>query len=85
MAWSTACSRISSSWKRSRRISKARTRIAQLRPTVIVSEFSQMLHDAIDLSQELQNLQRFTVNFADEPDIVVPRPYPELSRRSCSR
>ncbi len=55
--------------------------IAQLRPTVIVSEFSQMLHDAIDLSQELQNLQRFTVNFADEPDIVIPRPYPELSRR----
>jgi ubiquinone biosynthesis protein len=48
---------------------------------VIVSEFSQMLHDAIDLSEELQNLQRFTVNFADEPDIVVPRPYPELSRR----
>ena len=55
--------------------------IAQLRPTVIVSEFSQMLHDAIDLSQELQNLQRFTVNFADEPDIVIPKPYPELSRR----
>ena len=55
--------------------------IAQLRPVVIVSEFSQMLHDAIDLSQELQNLQHFTVNFADEPDIVIPRPYPELSRR----
>jgi ubiquinone biosynthesis protein len=55
--------------------------IAQLRPTVIVSEFSQMLHDAIDLSQELQNLQRFTLNFADEPDIVIPTPYPELSRR----
>ena len=55
--------------------------LAQLRPAVIVSEFSQMLHDAIDLSQELQNLQRFTVNFADEPDIVIPRPYPELSRR----
>jgi ubiquinone biosynthesis protein len=54
---------------------------AQLRPTVIVSEFSQMLHDAIDLSEELQNLQRFTANFADEPDIVIPRPYPELSRR----
>ena len=55
--------------------------IAQLRPVVIVSEFSQMLHDAIDLSQELQNLQRFTLNFADEPDIVIPRPYPERSRR----
>ena len=54
---------------------------AQLRPTVIVGEFSQMLHDAIDLSQELRNLQRFTMNFADEPDIVIPTPYPELSRR----
>ena len=55
--------------------------IAQLRPTVIVSEFSQMMHDAIDLSQELQNLQRFNLNFADEPDVVFPTPYPELSRR----
>ena len=55
--------------------------IAQLRPAVIVAEFSQMLHDAIDLSQELQNLQRFALNFADEPDIVFPTPYPELSRR----
>ena len=40
-----------------------------------------MLHDAIDLSQELRNLQRFTLNFADEPDIIIPTPYPELSRR----
>jgi ubiquinone biosynthesis protein len=55
--------------------------LAQLRPTVIVSEFSQMLHDAIDLSQELRNLQRFTLNFAHETDIVIPTPYPELSRR----
>jgi ubiquinone biosynthesis protein len=55
--------------------------LAQLQPTVIVGEFSQMLHDAIDLSQELRNLQRFTLNFADEHDIVIPKPYPELSRR----
>jgi ubiquinone biosynthesis protein len=55
--------------------------LAQLRPTIIIGEFSQMLHDAIDLSQELRNLQRFTLNFADEPDIVIPTPYPELSRR----
>ena len=55
--------------------------LALLRPTVIVGEFSQMLHDAIDLSQELRNLQRFTLNFADERDIVIPTPYPELSRR----
>jgi ubiquinone biosynthesis protein len=55
--------------------------LALLQPTVIVGEFSQMLHDAIDLSQELRNLQRFTLNFADEHDIVIPKPYPELSRR----
>jgi ubiquinone biosynthesis protein len=55
--------------------------IAQLRPRVIASEFSQMLHEAIDLSNELRNLQRFTLNFADEPDIVIPTPYPELSRQ----
>ncbi len=55
--------------------------LARLRPTMIVGEFSQMLHDAIDLSQELRNLQRFALNFADEPDIVIPTPYPELSRR----
>src|SRR4249919_2078436 len=40
-----------------------------------------MMHDAIDLSQELANLQRFTANFAEEPDVVFPAPYPELSRR----
>jgi ubiquinone biosynthesis protein len=55
--------------------------IAQMQPIVIVSEFSQMLHDAIDLSQELRNLERFTANFAGEPDVVIPTPYPDRSRR----
>jgi ubiquinone biosynthesis protein len=55
--------------------------IAQLRPTLLIGEFSQMMHDAIDLSQELTNLQRFTMNFAEEPDVVIPAPFPELSRR----
>jgi ubiquinone biosynthesis protein len=55
--------------------------LAQLRPTLLISEFSQMMHDAIDLSQELTNLRRFTMNFANEPDVVFPTPYSELSRR----
>ena len=54
--------------------------IAQYRPTVLVGEFEQMMRAAIDLSQELSNLQRFELNFADEPDVVIPTPYPELSR-----
>jgi len=54
--------------------------VAQLRPTVLVAEFAAMMDAAIDLRQELSNLQRFQLNFADEHDVVVPTPYPELSR-----
>ncbi len=53
--------------------------LAQLRPTVLVSEFATMMKDAIDLGEELTNLQRFRENFADEPDVVIPAPYPDLS------
>jgi ubiquinone biosynthesis protein len=53
--------------------------VAQLRPTVVVNEFAAMIDAAIDLRQELSNLQRFQANFAEEPDVVIPTPYPELS------
>jgi len=55
--------------------------LARYRPTTIVSEFDRMMRGAIDLSQESTNLQRFTVNFADEPDVVIPTAYPNLSSR----
>jgi ubiquinone biosynthesis protein len=53
--------------------------IARLRPTIIVAEFAGMMEAAIDLSEELANLQRFRLNFAGEPDVVIPEPYPEWS------
>ena len=53
--------------------------IARLRPTIIVAEFAGMMEAAIDLRQELTNLQRFRLNFAREPDVVIPEPYPECS------
>ena len=53
--------------------------LAQLRPTVVVSEFAAMMDAAVDLRQELSNLQRFQANFADEADVVIPTPYPDLS------
>jgi ubiquinone biosynthesis protein len=53
--------------------------IARLRPTIIVAEFAGMMEAAIDLRQELTSLQRFRLNFADEPDVVIPEPYPERS------
>ena len=53
--------------------------VAQFRPTVLVAEFAAMMDAAIDLRQELSNLQRFRQNFSLEPDVVIPAPYPELS------
>jgi ubiquinone biosynthesis protein len=53
--------------------------LARLRPTVIVGEFNEMMDAAIDLRQELSNLQRFQANFANEPDVIIPTPYPDLS------
>ena len=55
--------------------------VAQLRPTILVAEFAGMMDAAIDLRQELANLQRFRANFANEPDVVIPTPYPDLSRQ----
>ena len=53
--------------------------IARLRPTIVVAEFAAMMEAAIDLREELANLQRFRLNFAGEPDVVVPEPYPDRS------
>ena len=55
--------------------------LARYGPTTIVSEFDKMMRGAIDLRQESANLQRFTVNFAHEPDVVIPTAYPKLSSR----
>jgi len=55
------------------------TELARLRPTIIIAEFAGMMEAAIDLRQELANLHRFRLNFAREPDVVIPQPYPERS------
>jgi ubiquinone biosynthesis protein len=52
--------------------------LALFRPTILVAEFAAMMGAAIDLRQELANLQRFRANFAGEPDVVIPAPRPEL-------
>ena len=53
--------------------------IAQLRPTILADEFAAMMDAAIDLREELSNLQRFRQNFADEADVVIPTPHPDRS------
>jgi ubiquinone biosynthesis protein len=60
-------------------LEEADPELAQLRPTVLVDEFAAMMDAAIDLKQELVNLQRFQANFANEPDVVIPTPHPDRS------
>jgi ubiquinone biosynthesis protein len=56
--------------------------LARLRPTILVAEFAAMMSAAVDLREELANLQRFRHNFLGEPDVVIPEPYEELSRQN---
>ena len=53
--------------------------IARYRPTTVVEEFDNMMRGAIDMAQELGNLQRFGKNFAAEADVAIPTPYPDRS------
>ena len=55
--------------------------LARFSPTTLVAQFDTMMRGAIDLSQELANLTTFRANFADEPDILIPKPYPERSAK----
>ncbi|HEY2643331.1 MAG TPA: AarF/UbiB family protein [Galbitalea sp.] len=55
--------------------------LARFSPTTLVAEFDTMMRAAIDLTQELASLKTFRSNFADEPDILIPRPYPERSAK----
>jgi predicted unusual protein kinase regulating ubiquinone biosynthesis (AarF/ABC1/UbiB family) len=49
---------------------------------VVVDEFDTMMRAAIDLGQELANLQLFTANFADEHDVVIPGRIPSFPRKA---
>lgn len=53
--------------------------LARFRPTAVVGEFEQMLRAAIDLREELRNLEQFRANFADDPDVVIPAPHRDHS------
>jgi ubiquinone biosynthesis protein len=55
--------------------------IARYRPTTVVEEFDKMMRGAIDMRQELGNLERFCKSFEAEKDVAIPTPYPELSSR----
>jgi len=47
------------------------------RPSRIVTEFRRSIERELDLAAEARNLERFARNFADDPNIVVPRVFRE--------
>ncbi|MFF1878986.1 ABC1 kinase family protein [Leifsonia sp. NPDC058230] len=55
--------------------------LARFSPTTLVAEFDTMMRAAIDLTQELDSLKTFRANFAEEPDVLIPKPYPERSAK----
>ena len=51
----------------------------QYRPVDTMEEFSRTLISELDFSRELRNLERFRANFENEPEVIIPQPYPDLS------
>lgn len=47
----------------------------------LLDEFSRILYQELDYIQEAENVAQFAANFDGDPDVYVPRAYPELGTR----
>ena len=50
-------------------------------PMAVVHEFSRTIRGELDFARELTNIQHFRQNFAGDPTVHFPIPYPECSSR----
>jgi len=55
--------------------------IALYQPVDVVSEFRRHLMAELDFTREEQNLLRAGANFADDPTVHIPQPFPDHSAR----
>lgn len=53
--------------------------LALYRPVAIAGQMRRSLLAEVDFRLEAANLARFRENFAEEPDVAIPQPYPEHS------
>lgn len=53
--------------------------LRRYRPRATAAEFQRLLLRELDFGREERNLQQFTANFADNPSVLFPQPYAELS------
>jgi predicted unusual protein kinase regulating ubiquinone biosynthesis (AarF/ABC1/UbiB family) len=50
-------------------------------PSELYAELEERLREELDYVNEAANLQRFRALFADDPEVVIPEPYPAFSSR----
>ena len=55
----------------------------RLRFAAVVADFDRSMRGAVDLSQELANLQRFGTMFDDDDGVRIPRAYPDGPPVAC--
>lgn len=53
--------------------------LRRYRPRAIAIEFQRLLLRELDFGREERNLQQFATNFANDPRVRFPTPYPDLS------
>lgn len=53
--------------------------LRRYQPVSLVREFSRTTLNELDFRREQRNLQAFRRNFADDPTVAFPKPYPELT------
>jgi ubiquinone biosynthesis protein len=49
------------------------------RPAEVAAQFARTLEREADFVTETRNIQRFQKNFAGDPNVVIPRIYPEYT------
>lgn len=50
-------------------------------PISIVEEFRDGIHQELDFGKEIQNIEKFSKIFAEEPDLIIPKVYKEYSNK----
>lgn len=50
-------------------------------PISIVEEFRDGIYQELDFGKEIQNIEKFSKIFAEEPDLIVPKVYKEYSNK----
>lgn len=60
-------------------LAEIRDELKRYQPVAVVREFRQTMLRELDFRREMRNLQQFRASFAEDPTVLFPRPYPDLT------